>query len=300
MLSQDDLKSQIVSFLEGYSIEATPHDADKMPAIADALPPGTPLYVANLPGVPLDTVVKLAGQVQSLGFTAIPHIVARRVESRDQLERALAELAKLGVNEALVIGGDEALPNAPFDSSLEVLETGLFGQYGFKAVGVAGHPEGSKAIGEERVEKAIRGKAAFAEKVDYEIRLVTQFGFDPEAVTSWEASTTADGIRLPIHVGMPGPASLRQLVRFAMICGVGSSARMVMSRTGATANLLRTQAPDEFITALAKHKAENPASRLARAHFFCFGGVVKTANWVNAVVSGRFELNSKGTGFEVK
>lgn len=300
MVSNDDLKQAIISFLENYSVEATPHDAEKLPAIAAALPSGTSVYVANLPGVPLDEVIKMAGRVQELGFRAIPHIVARRVESRDQLERALATLREHGVDQALVIGGDVAAPNAPFDSSVEVLKTGLFREYGFRAVGVAGHPEGSKAIGAAGVEQALKDKAAFAETAGFELRLVTQFGFDPEAVTRWEAQTTADGIRLPIYVGMPGPASLRQLARYAVACGVGASARMLMSRTGATANLLRTQAPDDQVTHFALHRAKNPSSRLKGGHFFAFGGVVKTANWVNAVVSGRFELNAKATGFEVQ
>jgi methylenetetrahydrofolate reductase (NADPH) len=300
MPARDDLKQAIISFLEDYSIEITPHDAEKLPAIAEALRPGTSVYVANLPGVPLDEVVKLAGRVKELGFNPVPHIVARRVESREQLDRALAALHKLGVDEALVIGGDVAAPNAPFDSSAEVVGTGLFREHGFRAVGLAGHPEGSKAIGEERVEKALKDKAALAETAGLEIRLVTQFGFDPQAVIDWEERTTAEGIRLPVHVGMPGPASLRQLARFAVVCGIGSSARMIMTRTGAAANLLRTQAPDELVTHLARYRADHPSSRLKKAHFFCFGGVVKTASWANAVVSGQFELDAKATGFEVR
>ena len=57
----------------------------------------------------------------------------------DLVARALETMAKGGVSEALVIGGDEAAPNAGFDSSLEVLQTGLFDEFGFRAVGVAGH-----------------------------------------------------------------------------------------------------------------------------------------------------------------
>ena len=129
--------------------------------------------------------------------------------------------------------------------------------------------------------------------------MVTQFGFDPEAVTDWEASTTEAGIGLPIHVGMAGPSSLRQLVRFAMRCGIGSSARMMATRTGDMANLLRTKTPDDQITHFARHRLSNPSSRIERAHFFCFGGVLKTAQWANSVVAGRFELNSRGNGFEV-
>src|SRR5690606_26966902 len=167
-----------------------------------------------------------------------------------------------------------------------------------RAIGIAGHPEGSKAIGPQTTQ-ILRDKAEFAKSASFDARVVTQFGFDPEAVTEWEASTSEAGISLPIHVGMPGPSSLRQLVRFAMRCGIGSSARMMTTRTGDMANLLRTKTPDDQITHVAQHRVQNPASRIQRAHFFCFGGVVKTAQWANSVVAGRFELNSRGNGFEV-
>ena len=300
MVTNEQLRKAISAFLTDYSIEATPHDEAKLDEIRNVVPAGTCVYIAHPPGVPIDDIVKLAGRVQKLGFKATPHIIARKLESRAQLEGALAALQQLGVDRALCVAGDITAAQPAFDSSLEVLETGLFSKYGFKHVGVAGHPEGSKAIGEERVEKALRGKAAFAKKADFEVYFATQFGFDPTAFTEWEATTAAKGIAMPIHVGMPGPASLRQLAKFAMLCGVGASMRMLTSRTSAMANLLATQAPDEMVTYLAKHRAEHPDSRLKKVHFFAFGGVVKTARWANAVVSGRFVLNKEATGFRVE
>lgn len=300
MLTNDELSKQIVAFLTDYSIEITPHDEGKLDEIRGVLSPGTTVYIAHPPNSPIDDVVKTAGKVQKLGLRATPHIIARKLESRGQLEQALAALQGLGVDHALAVAGDITAAQPAFDSSLEVLQTGLFSKYGFREVGVAGHPEGSKAIGEERVEKALRGKAAFAATADFKVYFATQFGFDPTAFTDWEAETTAKGITLPIHVGMPGPASLRQLAKFALLCGVGASMRMLTSRTSAMANLLSTQAPDEMVTYLARHRAAHPDSRLKKVHFFAFGGVVKTARWANAVLSGRFVLNSQATGFRVE
>jgi methylenetetrahydrofolate reductase (NADPH) len=299
-MSNDGLKTAIAAFLRDYSIEITPHDTGKLDAIRAELADDTAVYVAHPPGVPIDDIVELAGRVQQLGLRATPHIIARKLESREQLERALARCSELGIKNALCVAGDIAADKPAFDSSLEVLETGLFGKYGFRAVGVAGHPEGSKAIGEERVEQALRGKAAFAAKAEFKLYLATQFGFDPQPFIDWDAATTARGITMPIHVGMPGPASLRQLAKFAMLCGVGASMRMLTSRTSAMANLLSTQAPDEMVTALARYRASNPQSRFEKVHFFAFGGVVKTARWANAVISGRFVLNNQATGFRVE
>ena len=299
-MANDELKRYIAAFLRDYSIEITPHDAGKLDAIRAELADGAAVYVAHPPGVPIDDIVSLAGQVQKLGLKATPHIIARKLESRGQLEGALARCQELGIHNALCVAGDITAEKPAYNSSLEVLQTGLFEKYGFREVGIAGHPEGSKAIGEERVEQALNGKAEFAKTAKFDIYFATQFGFDPQPFIDWEAATTAKGITLPIHVGMPGPASLRQLAKFAMLCGVGASMRMLTSRTSAMANLLSTQAPDEMVIALARHKGGNPQSRFKKVHFFAFGGVVKTARWANAVISGRFVLNNQATGFRVE
>lgn len=299
-MTNDQLKQHISAFLRGYSIEITPHDTGKLDEIRAALPDGTAVYVAHPPGVPIDDIVALAGRVQQMGLKATPHVIARKLESREQLERALSKCQELGIANALCVAGDITADKPAYNSSLEVLQTGLFAKYGFREVGVAGHPEGSKAIGDERVEQALRGKAAFAETAPFKLYFATQFGFDPQPFIDWEAATNAKGIKMPIHVGMPGPASLRQLAKFAMLCGVGASMRMLTSRTSAMANLLSTQAPDEMVTALARHRGGNPQSRFERVHFFAFGGVVKTAKWANAVISGRFVLNNQATGFRVE
>jgi methylenetetrahydrofolate reductase (NADPH) len=299
-MTNDELKKHIAAFLRDYSIEITPHDAERLDAIRAELKEGTAVYVAHPPGVPIDDIVTLAGRVQKLGLKATPHVIARKLESRDQLERALVRCQELGIKNALCVAGDITADKPAYNSSLEVLQTGLFAKYGFREVGIAGHPEGSKAIGEERVEQALRGKAEFAKTAPFDLYFATQFGFDPQPFIDWEAATSAKGINLPIHVGMPGPASLRQLAKFAMLCGVGASMRMLTSRTSAMANLLSTQAPDEMVTALARHKGANPQSRFKKVHFFAFGGVVKTARWANAVINGRFVLNNQATGFRVE
>lgn len=298
--SPNSLRRPIIEFVRDYSIEATTHDAGKLDEFQAVIPAGKCIYIAHLPGVPLHDVVAFAGKLRERGWVPVPHIVSRRLESRAQLEQALADLKARGVDRALVIAGDQAVEKPAFDSSLEVLQTGLFEQYEFRTIGVAGHPEGSAAIGAERAEAALRGKVAYAKSSGLDLYFATQFGFDPGAFVRWEAHTTAAGITLPIHTGMPGPATLRQLMKFAMVCGIGASARMLTTRTSAMANLLRTQAPDDQLTYIARHRAANPGSRLVKPHFFAFGGVLKTARWANAVVAGRFILNAEADGFRVE
>ena len=41
MLSNDELKKQIIAFLRDFSIEATSHDADKLDSFKEVVAPGT-------------------------------------------------------------------------------------------------------------------------------------------------------------------------------------------------------------------------------------------------------------------
>ena len=293
------LLDAIRDFMADYSIEATTHDEAKFDEIVAELKPGTRVYIAHVPGTPIEGVVALALRFRQAGMRPVPHIIARKLSSRSQLEQALARLREGGVDEALCIAGDIAVENNAYDSSLEVLQTGLFGQYGFREIGVAAHPEGSKAIGDERVAQALAGKVEFAKSAPFRLRFVTQFGFDAQAFIDWERETSARGIALPMHVGVAGPASFKQLARFAVVCGVGASARMLANRTGAMADLLRTKAPDDLIVDFARHRAANPGSRIRCPHFFAFGGVAKSARWANAVRDGRIRLDKQESGFEV-
>lgn len=298
-ISGDELLSAVQDFLADYSIETTTHDESKFDEIAAELSPGTRVYVAHVPGTPIDDVVSLALRFRDAGFRPVPHIIARKLSSAEQLETALKRLNAGGVDEALCIAGDIAVENNAFDSSLEVLKTGLFGDYKFSEIGVAAHPEGSKAIGEERVAAALAGKAEFAKSAPFRLRFVTQFGFDATPFFEWEQETSAQGIDMPMHVGLAGPASFKQLVKFAAVCGVGASARMFKTRTAAMTNLLTTKAPDDLVVDFARHRAANPQTRIRNPHFFAFGGVAKSARWANAVRDGRIKFNKNESGFEI-
>ena len=119
-MANEDLKQHISAFLRDYSIEITPHDTGKLDAIRAELAPGTCVYVAHPPGTPIDDIVALAGQVQKLGLTATPHIIARKLESRDQLDTALARCQELGITNALCVAGDITADKPAYNSSLEV------------------------------------------------------------------------------------------------------------------------------------------------------------------------------------
>jgi len=197
-----------------------------------------------------------------------------------------------GVDSALVIAGDSDRASGPFESSLALLETGLLQRHGIAHVGVAGYPEGHPRIAASALDAALAAKKGLARSAGIDLQVVTQFCFESEPVLSWVARMKGHG--LPVRVGLSGPASLPRLLRFAMLCGIGNSVRALKSRPQAITRLLIEAGPEVVVRDLAR-RAVAP---IVGIHFFCFGGLVRTARWLRAIREGRFELTSDG-GFRV-
>ncbi|MCZ6760734.1 MAG: hypothetical protein O7D29_10270, partial [Gemmatimonadetes bacterium] len=98
-------------------------------------------------------------------------------------------------------------------------------------------------------------------------------------------------IDLPIHVGMAGRVPLKELLLYAVRCGISASMRMLRSKTSALLEQIRSTSMDKLILAFADHRLRHPASRLVRAHFFAFGSAERTVRWLNSVLSGQFEID---------
>src|SRR5579872_183562 len=233
----DQLKRAVIAFARRASTEISPHDEKLLDDLTPLLPAGTPVYVAHTPKASLEDVVRVAGRVQSLGFTASPHIVARRMPSEEKLRNMLACLREQGIEQALLVAGDLHQPLGPFRSTLEVIATGALEGAGLKRIGVAGHPEGHPSVGPEELLAALRAKQEFAARSGIAVHIVTQFGFNPQGVCAWERMLTQEGIQLPVHVGMAGPTSLTKLLKFAVQCGIGTSVGALMKNPGAVASL---------------------------------------------------------------
>jgi methylenetetrahydrofolate reductase (NADPH) len=279
--------------LTGASLELSSRDPAEIDACGDLLEPGTAVYISMPPGQTYQGTVALATRLRQAGFRPVPHIAARRIASRDALDEYLARVAgEAGVDSALVIGGDRDRPSGPFDSSLGLLETGLFQRHGIAHVGVAGYPEGHPRIAASALDAALAAKKGLAQNAGIDLQIVTQFCFESEPVLVWTAKMRGHG--LPVRVGLSGPASLPRLLRFAALCGIGNSVRALKARPWAITRLLVEAGPE----AVVRDIASPGGAPIAGIHFFCFGGLMRTARWLRAVREGRFELTPEG-GFRV-
>ena len=230
-------------------------------------------------------MVQTAKRISCEGFNVMPHFPARIIKDKSTLEEWInIYQGEAGINQALLLAGGVNKPHGVFEDSMQLVETELFEQYNFKNLHFAGHPEGNKDIDNDgsnkNVDEALLWKQKFNERSDIDIAITTQFCFEAEPVIEWANSLTNNGINIPIHIGVAGPAKLQTLIKFSLACGVGASLKVLQKRAKDVKKLLLPFEPNDFLETLAKYKKENPKFNISNIHFFPLGGINTNASWI--------------------
>jgi len=266
-----------VCFARVFSIEATRPQPAEIAEMATMLPAATPVYLTAVPKVVGDETVATATALRKAGLEPVVHVAARRLSSAEALRDLLARLTgEADVRRLLVIGGDVE-PVGPFPDALAVIQRGRLREAGIEEIGIAAYPEGHPRISLARLAASLDEKIASAAAQGLRVHIVTQFSFSAEHILSWLRKTRAGGISHPVRIGLAGPTSLPQLIRFAKRCGVAASLRGLTSGTASA--LIGNVGPDRIIEALA---AAGPLGAV-HPHYFSFGGVVATARYARRI-----------------
>ena len=114
--------------------------------------------------------------------------------------------------------------------------------------------------------------------------IVTQFAFDADIVLTWLQALRARGINHPVRVGVPGPASIAVLARYAAVCGVSACASMWAKYGVSIGKLFGTAGPDLFVDRLAARLTA--AHGEVSLHFFPFGGIAQSVKWIEQYRAG--------------
>ena len=284
------INTYLKDFISGYSIEVIPKTVAKTESFGDILPKSTRVYLAHLQDADITEMVPAAKKLNDEGFTVMPHIPARVIKNKAMLGDWLSMYQnEAGVDEALLIAGGSPKPIGDYDSSIKLIESGLFDLAGFKRLHIAGHPEGNKDIdpdGEiKNVSEALSWKQEFSKRTDAEMAIATQFCFDANVVKKWMDDIKDDGIDIPIHIGIAGPAKLQTLLKFSIECGIGSSMKVLTKRAKDITKLLLPYEPTQVLKELAEYKAKDPKFNIEQVHFFPFGGIKQTSDWVREVLN---------------
>lgn len=264
---------------EGFSLEMTAKDEGSLRDAAPFIPAGTPIAITFLPGEELDARVAATVAVRELGCEPMPHFSARRILSSDDFEGYLrAVVERAGVKRCFIVAGDPPEPQGPYFDTMALIRTGAFERAGVQAIGVGGHPEGHPNMTEAECWAVLEAKVREIEARGMAALIVTQFSFDPDACLAWLKELRARGIHCPVRMGVPGPAGIKRLLAYAARCGVGASASVMKKYGVSITNLLGTAGPDKLVDAFAT--GLGPEHGRVRLHFYPFGGMRKTLEWI--------------------
>ena len=272
-------------FAGHFSLEATRPNAAEIAALADVVPPATPIYFSAVPTITRQEVIAAAASLRKAGLEPIIHVAARRLASAADLQELLAGLrGDADVRRLLVIGGDVDTPGA-FADALAVIQKGRLRETGIEEIGIGAYPEGHPRIPAARLESALDEKIAAATAQGLRVHIVSQFSFSPERILAWLRQVRASGIGKPIKIGMAGPTSVPALLRYARRCGVAASLRGLVS--GVASGLVGHVGPDRIIKTLS---AAGDLGEVA-PHYFSFGGTLETARYACEAAAGRHDAS---------
>jgi methylenetetrahydrofolate reductase (NADH) len=244
---------------------------------AALLPAGATVSVTASPTKGLEATVGLAGRLQLAGYEVVPHLSARMVHDRAHLCDLLAVLDDGGVNRAFVVGGDEKEPGAYVDGLALLRELAEIG-HPFRQIGIPAYPQGHAFIPDGPLLEALHAKAAFAQY------MTTQLCFDPAAISTWLAARRAEGLTLPVHIGVPGVAEPQKLLALAARIGVADTHRFLAKNVRFVARLVRSGGfyrPDALLEGIAPTLAD-PDANVTGFHMYLFNAVDATESWRRA------------------
>ena len=245
-----------------------------------ALPRGATVTVTASPAHGMERTVVVSADLAARGYAVAPHLAARMIDGRGQLEEIVARLAAAGIHEAFVVGGDASPPAGRYAAAADMLDELATLEHPFTRIGIGGYPEGHPLIADERLLEALRGKQPHA---DY---IVTQLCFDAEALARWIRGLRDGGIDLPVVVGLPGAVERRKLAEISLKTGVGASLRYLRKHGRQVTALARSRRydPTPLARAVAAH-FDDPGLGIAGAHLFTFNQIEATQDWLRRAVA---------------
>ena len=273
-----------VDLLAAGSLEMGAQRPQDAAAIAALLPAGTPVYVNHLPRHRLADSLAAVAALRDAGLEPVPHIAARRIAERGELE---AFLRAARVRKALVLGGDEPEARGPYADGAALIRSSLLEECGVREIGLPGYPEGHPRIPQIALEQAFGEKLALAAGHGLAAYVVTQFCFSPARVIEYCAALLRAAPGVPVYVGLAGPASPAALLRYAQRCGVSASLRALQAQGLNAVRLVTRTDPAQQLAALAHYCAAHATCNVVGVHLFSFGGVTATAAWMNRYVAAR-------------
>lgn len=244
--------------------------ADQVVAI---VPRDVTITVTASPRRGMPATILLAANLASAGYTVVPHLAARMIRDRRELEQILEALHKAAISNVFVVAGDARQPAGEFSDALSLL-TALPQDHGFSEIGVTGYPESHPFIHDDVTIQSMWDKRRIATYI------VSNLSFDVATIKRWVERVRNRGVQLPIYIGMAGVADPIRLLRVSTKIGVADSARFLRGHPTWLARMFGPGGyePGRFVSGLMPDLAQ-PGRRVAGLHIFTFNEIEPTERW---------------------
>ncbi len=270
-------KRSTLAIAPGASIELAPEQARSFEPDIEHFPLGSRVFLTHLTGKPEAIQVEAAQRIKGMGYVAVPHLAARNFKTEQDFVDLVRAHSRNGITEALFLGGNPPLFPGPMSESAQLLAHPVLDDSTIQTAFVAGYPEGHPSIASADLADALRRKLELCDTRSINARVVSQFAFDGGAIGDWARRLHEQYPELPVHVGLAGVTSLTKLVKFAVMCGVGTSVAALTRSASSVFNIISDRNPADVIEAIASSYPD--PKRPLHLHFFPFGGWEKTLAW---------------------
>ncbi|MYF83129.1 MAG: 5,10-methylenetetrahydrofolate reductase [Acidimicrobiia bacterium] len=237
------------------------------------LPDGATVSITASPTKTLEDTMDVATELRLRGFQVVPHLSARMTHDKRHLAALLGRMEQLEMSRIFLVGGDAPQRGIFPDAYSLLLAMDDLGHH-LTEIGVTSYPEGHAVIPDDKLRQALHDKQPFASY------LTTQMCFDAEAIGDFVSGCRADGITLPVRIGIPGVADRLKLIQISTRIGVGQSVRFLSKHRGLVTKFIKPggYAPEDLLEGLAP-LADDPAAAIVGVHIYTFNQCETTERW---------------------
>jgi methylenetetrahydrofolate reductase (NADPH) len=251
------------------------------PAI-EALPPASSVSVSCSPVKGVDVTLEVCARLIDAGHDAAPHIAARMVEDRAHTRRIAEWSEKYRPSELFVIAGDAETPSGPYEGAAaflrDLLDSGVSA-----SIGIAGYPDGHPLIDVSQQREHLHRKQTLISEAGGTASITTQMCFDIPRIIGWTEEQRADGIRLPIRLGIPGVVDRARLLTLGTRLGIGQSLRYLRKNRAAIGQLVAPGGydPTVLVDGVGARAADLGITGL---HVFTFNALADSLAWADGLL----------------
>jgi methylenetetrahydrofolate reductase (NADPH) len=247
--------------------------------VLDAVPRDVTLTVTASPAKGIGATLDLTERLMAHGYTVVPHLAARMVAGRTDLEQIVKRLTTLGVDNVFCPAGDADPPAGEYTGSVPMLEHLTQMGRPFEHVGITGYPESHPAIEDDITVQSMWDKRAHGTYV------VSNLCFDAATIHRWLKRMRRRGITLPVLIGLPGPVERAKLLAMATKIGVGQSVKFLSSHVSTFARIAAPggYSPERFLQKSAGYLGDE-ALNVTGLHVFTFNQVAETESWRQSIL----------------